>query len=174
MAKALVKCLYCGQTFDRNDPKIPFVKVKNRYAHKCCADNHSEIEQREEKDQKAFYDYCKKIFGSKFDFVRTKKLAEGYIKKNNYSWSGMLKTMIYFYEVKKNDPSKANGACGIIPYAYQQAHDYYFSIWAAQQINSNKKIEEYIPEVIEIRIPPPEPKPRKRRLFSFLDDSEEK
>lgn len=174
MAKALVKCLYCGQIFDRNDPNIPFEKIKNRYAHKCCVENQNALQVKEEKDQEAFYSYCKKVFGNNFDFVRTKKLAEGYVKKNNYSWSGMLKTLIYFYEVKKNDSSKANGSIGIIPYAYQQAHDYYFSIWAAQQVNSDKKIEEYIPEVIEIRIPPPEPKPLKRKLFSFLDISEEK
>lgn len=174
MAKAIVKCLYCGQNFDRNDPNIPFVKVNsNRYAHQTCANQRNQLQTKEDKDKEAFFQYCSKIFGKQFDFVRTKRMADSYIKKYNYSWSGMLKCLIYFFEVKKNPIEKANGGIGIIPYIYQEAHDYYYDIWQAQQLNINKKIENYIPEVIEIKIPPPEPQPKKRKLFTFLDREEE-
>jgi len=134
-----------------------------------CAQNRSEEEKKVESEQNKFFDYCKQVFGKDFDFVRTKRLAEGYIKKYNYTWSGMLKTLIYFFEVKKNSVSKAKGSIGIIPYTYQEALNHYYAIWQAQQLNIDKKIEDYVPEVIEITIPPPQPKPRKRRLFSFLD-----
>jgi starvation-inducible outer membrane lipoprotein len=134
-----------------------------------CAQNRSEEEKKVESEQNKFFDYCKQVFGKDFDFVRTKRLAEGYIKKYNYTWSGMLKTLIYFFEVKKIRVSKAKGSIGIIPYTYQEALNHYYAIWQAQQLNIDKKIEDYVPEVIEITIPPPQPKPRKRRLFSFLD-----
>lgn len=171
MAKHIVKCLYCGQNFDMN--MITGVKVtSNRYAHKACADQKNQLQTKEQKDKDAFYQYCSKIFGKQFDFVRTKRMAENYVKKYNYTYTGMLKSLIYFFEIKKNPIEKANGGIGIIPYIYQEAHDYYFDIWQAQQLNVNKKIENYIPEVIEIKIPPPEPKPKRRRLFSFLDREE--
>ena len=172
MAKHVVKCLYCGESFDMN--LIEGIKVtSNRYAHKTCAEKRTKEQSKEEKDMADFYAYCKEKFGQQFDFVKTKKLAEGYIKKYNYTWTGMLKTLIYFFEVKNNSTSKAGGSIGIIPYEYQHAHDYYFSIWKAQQLNVNKKIENYIPEVIEIKIPPPVPQPKKRKRFTFLDREEE-
>ena len=36
-----------------------------------------------------------------------------------------------------------------------------------------KRIEDYIPNVVEVKIPQPELKPRKRKLFTFLDEEEE-
>jgi len=172
MAKHIVKCLYCGQNFDLN--VIEGIKVNsNRYAHKTCADQRSQLQTKEDKDKEAFFRYCSEKFGKQFDFVRTKRMADSYIKKYSYTWSGMLKCLIYFFDIKKNPVEKANGGIGIIPYIYQEAHDYYYDIWQAQQLNANKKIENYVPEVIEIKIPPPEPKPKKRRLFTFLDREEE-
>ena len=42
MAKAIVKCPYCEQSFDRNDPSIEWEKVGRRYAHKKCYTSHME------------------------------------------------------------------------------------------------------------------------------------
>lgn len=174
MAKIMVKCLYCRQMFDRNDSTIPFVKPKaNRYAHQKCFEERDKLVSKEQQEKDKFYQYCKELFGSKFDFVKINKMAEGYIKKYGYSYSGMLKTLVYFYEVKKESVEKANGNIGIIPYTYQQAYDYYFGIWQAQQLNIDKKIEDYVPEVIEVTIPPPKPNPKRRKLFKFLDEMEE-
>ena len=47
----------------------------------------------------------------------------------------MLKTLIYFYEVKHNTIDKSNGRIGIIEYVYNDASKYYYAIWQAQQIN---------------------------------------
>jgi hypothetical protein len=80
----------------------------------------------------------------------------------------MLKALKYFYEVKRNDISKANGGIGILPYCYQDAYNYYFSLWQAQQKN-NVNIEQYIPKEIEIIIPSPKRKTNKKKIFTFLD-----
>ena len=172
MAKHLVKCFYCGQTFDASIE--PFVKPKsNRYAHASCHNKQDAEVTAAQKEEDLFFQYCKEKFGDKFDYVRSKKLADGYIKKYGYSWSGMLKTLVYFFDVKKNSVEKAKGSIGIIPYTYQEAYNYYFDIWQAQQLNVNKKIEDYVPETIEVTIPPPAPRIKKRRLFSFLDRKED-
>lgn len=84
----------------------------------------------------------------------------------------MLKALKYFYEIKGNDIKSARGGIGIIPYIYQESYDYYYNIWKAQVLNQNKKIEDFIPAVIEINIPAPQRKNKKRKIFSFLDEEE--
>ena len=57
-----------------------------------------------------------------------------------------------------------------MPYIYQKAYQYYFALWEAQQKNKDTVVEEYIPTVKEIIIPPPQRKIKKRKLFTFLDE----
>lgn len=84
----------------------------------------------------------------------------------------MHKSLKYFYEIKGNDIKKANGGIGIIPYVYKQAHDYYYALWEAQQKNESKIeiIQNFIPQVKEIKIQRPQLKPKKKDLFTFLDE----
>lgn len=82
----------------------------------------------------------------------------------------MLKALVYWFEIKGHSIEKANGGIGIIPYVYQQAYEYYYSLWLANQKNEFKNIEDYIPKVRTVRIPIPQKKERKRKLFTFLDE----
>ena len=63
-----------------------------------------------------------------------------------------------------------------MPFCYQQAYNYYYSIWEAQQNQqtaiSQTGIEKFIPKTIEIKIPVPICEPKKLNLFSFLDEEE--
>ena len=97
----------------------------------------------------------------------------GYIKEYNFTYSGILKSLVYFYEVKQNPVEKSNDGIGIVPWVYKQAFNYYYAIWLAQQKNTDKTVENYIPKETEIIIPRPKPKPHKKHLFSFLDDKED-
>ena len=51
-----------------------------------------------------------------------------------------MKSLVYFYQVKGNPISKANGALGIVPYVYQDAYNYYYSLFMAQQANKDKTL----------------------------------
>jgi hypothetical protein len=77
----------------------------------------------------------------------------------------------------KFDEGKAQGGIGIVPYVYQHAYNYYYAIWEAQQKQSNisdvASVEQYIPKVIEVKIPTPKREERKRKLFTFLDEEGE-
>ena len=84
----------------------------------------------------------------------------------------MLKALVYFYEVKGNDVEKANGGIGIIPYCYKQAFDYYYNIFLSNQQNEQKDINMYIPKTIEIHIPVPQKRIKKKKIFTFLDEEE--
>ena len=71
-------------------------------------------------------------------------MAEKYVKENNYSYSGMLKTLKWYYEKEGHSIEKSNGTIGIIPYAYNQAMAYYYALYQAQLVNKEKNVSNFI------------------------------
>ena len=170
----IVTCIYCKQTFDKN--KEPFKVFSNgRYAHQSCFD----LEQiRELTDQEKLEKYIMQLFGSDYVYAKIKRQIKDYVTNHGFTYSGIHKALIYYYEIKGNkfDEGKAQGGIGIVPFVYQQAFNYYYAIWEAQQkqeyITDAASVEAYIPRVVEVKIPIPQRKERKRSLFSFLDEEE--
>ena len=135
MAKRMLKCLYCGQYFDANQE--PTVQVSSRrYAHKACADNQDAID----KERQELEEYIKQLFNVDKIPSKIQKQINSYLKDYNFSYSGMLKALIYHFEIQHGDISKANGGIGIIPYCYDSAKTYYYNLWVAQQQNITKDI----------------------------------
>lgn len=128
---------------------------------------------KEDYDKMQLEQYIMKLFHLDYVDPRIQKQIKNYIENYNFTYSGILKSLVYFYDVKKNPIEKANDGIGIVPWVYKQAFDYYYAIWVAQQKNEDKVLEDYIPEEVEIVIPRPKPKPYKRRLFTFLDEKED-
>jgi hypothetical protein len=165
----LVKCRICGETFDAD--KEPAFKKGRWYAHQTCYDEREAAKTKEEKDFDMLLEYCSQLFGRLFDYPRTMRLAKSYHEKNNFSYSGMIRTMQYVYEIKKEPIEKGNGSIGIVPYMYDEAYRYFYSIWEANQHakDTPKILEKYEPKTIRISIPVPERKVKKKSSFSFLD-----
>jgi hypothetical protein len=163
-----VSCTYCKQQIDKRTDK--FIQLTNsKYAHLSC----SELEAKREKtDAEKLDDYIMKLFN--YDYVppRAKKQINQFIQEYNYTYSGMLKALVYFYEIKGGDREAAHDGIGIIPFIYQDAYNYYYSLWLANQRNEDKELSAYKPKVIEVRINPPEREIYKRKLFQFLDEEE--
>lgn len=128
---------------------------------------------KEDLDKMKLEQYINKLFHTDYVDPRIQKQIKNYIKEYNFTYSGILKSLVYFYEVKQNPVEKSNDGIGIVPWVYKQAFNYYYAIWLAQQKNTNKTVENYIPKETEIIIPRPKPKPYKKHLFSFLDDKED-
>ena len=60
-----VKCLYCGEQFDRD--KVEYVQVSaRRYAHPACVKNHNDNKTQEEKDLEQLEQYIMKLFDEPF------------------------------------------------------------------------------------------------------------
>lgn len=164
----IVKCLYCGHSFDRD--KVPCEQVTaRRYAHEECHKKNLENMSKEEKDLKALEQYIMQMFNETYINARVRKQIKDMKEKYNYSYSGILKSLVYFYEVKGNSKEKANNGIGIVPYIYNDAYNYYYQLFIAKQKNENKDVKEYVPNVVEIKITPPERKPKVRKIFQFLD-----
>lgn len=166
-----VKCKFCGKEFDRDVTPTIQVSAK-RYAHKECAEAAENNKTQEQKDQEELEKYIMKLFDEPYVNARVKKQIKDYKEQYQYSYSGMLKTLIYWFEVKGNSIEKANGGIGIIPFIYPQALNYYYSLYLAQLSNESKNFEEYHQKTKIIEILPPEIQPKMIKLFN-LDDSEE-
>lgn len=170
MAKHIVKCAVCGQSFDTNAIQATKYSAR-RYAHQSCFPSGELVpmETPEEDGVKELKEYIDKLFNGNVNWALINKQIKNYKTEMNYSYSGMLKSLIYAYEIKKNDITKAKGV-GIIPYTYKDAFNYYYSLWEANQKNENKTIEPPVDKVIKILIP--ERQTKERKLFTFLDEEE--
>lgn len=167
----IVTCVYCKKKFDRD--KVPFVQISpRRYAHKECSEQEDKRLFKEEADKIALENYIINLLKVEYITPRIRKQLNTYAEQYGYTYSGMHKALIYFYDIKGNSPEKANGGVGIIPYVYQDAYNYYYALWEANQVNQNKQIQDYVPVEEVVRIPSPQRKIKKRKLFSFLDEEE--
>lgn len=158
-------CFWCHKTIYPDDKDvIPMPQLKDRYVHKACAEIHP-VDAKEELTV-----YLINLFKLKEDYILPKYMKQltQYETEYNFSYSGMLKTLKYWYEVK-NHSIDLNRGVGIIPWYYKQAHDYYYALWLAQQENDKKDVKDYIPKEKVIVISPPQRQPMQRHLFSFLD-----
>ena len=167
----IVKCVYCKKEFNKRLTPCVLVGEK-KYAHTECAKQEA---SREKTDEEKLNEYIMNLY--KVDYVppRMQKQIKQFIQQYNYTYSGMLKTLIYFYEIKGNDVKDSYDSLGIIPYVYNKACSYYRAIWEAQQKNARKNLNDYIEtEIKVIKIPVPECTVRRRRkLFTFLDEEDE-
>lgn len=162
-----VVCIFCKKAMSKKDEDCVMVS-NGKYAHKGCKDLD---DNREKTDKEKLEDYIKKLFELDYVEPRIQLQIKKFMDEYNYTYSGMQKALYYFYEIKKNDISKANKGIGIIPFIYNEAYNYHYNLWLAQQ--KNKDIEIYIPKVTEIKIKSPQRKVKKRPLFTFLDEDVE-
>lgn len=111
----MVKCSVCGERFDRD--KVPAVKTgARRYAHlRCCPDGERvELEEAPiDNDLEQLENYIKQLLNEDYINARVRKQLKNFKEEYGYSYSGMLKSLVYFYEVQKNSKSKANGGIGM-------------------------------------------------------------
>lgn len=130
-----VKCKYCEEIFDRD--KIPFIELPGRrYAHKTCYCNY--LDNLEETNPDDYY-YMK------IHNMMREKLRDGYnkvkidrqinklIKEESKNMKGIALTLEWWYDIKKEDPAKANGGIGIVSYIWRDSQIYWKSVFDAQK-----------------------------------------
>ena len=165
-----VKCPKCGETFDRDI--IQAVRINGRrYGHaKCYPDNNNFVPLVEKKisEEQKIKNYAKSILKEQYVAARVNKQIKDFLAEG-YTASGILKTLIYWYEIKHNDISKAIGGIGIVPYVYKQALDYYYNLYLAEMANVDKDIDEYRPKEIFISID----LPKKEKELKLWEDEDE-
>jgi hypothetical protein len=126
-----VKCFYCNHVFDRDKEPAEKIDGKNRYAHAECAERAKGLLAKNEEDKQKLEEYIKNLFGYKALPESVNKQIRQFVVEYNYSYSGILKSLIYFYEIKHGDKEKAYGRIGIVPFVYSDALNYYRALWEA-------------------------------------------
>lgn len=172
----IVKCMICGEQFDApadGEGTIWYKPNARRYAHIACRDQQPPEVKKEQEDFEELYQYVKKEQGANFNFVQFKKVTDKWKKEYDYTYSGMLKSLLYFYEIKKNSKAKFQaGSLGIIPFCYTQAYNYYYDIYMANQ-KAGKG--DYKQSYRMLQICPPQQKKPDIKLFNLdaeVDDEE--
>lgn len=136
-----VKCPICGQMNDKENT----VFVKPRYYCVSCYDIYKNTKQTKEnikkqlkekteeqenkgsnsaKDYQDLVDYICALFQISVPTPIMFKQIKTFKNTYNYTYRGMRSTLYYFFEIKDNDVSNSLGV-GIIPYAYEDALDFY-------------------------------------------------
>ena len=169
MAKSMVKCPICNSQFDRNAEETVQYGAR-RWAHKTCAIKENSRRAKEEIDRRNLEEYIKKLFGIPQLDIRIHKQISGMMAKFNFSYSGILKTLIYFYDVQGNTTEKSNGGIGIVPYVYKDAFNYYKNLHDAQKRNEEKVISDYVSTGRIVSIQSPIVRPKQKRLFKLEED----
>lgn len=164
-----VVCLYCGERFNRDE--IDCIKVGRRYAHIKCAEEHEANMTQEERDYESLQEYCKKLFGEDYNYIGTKRLIEKYKKDYGYTYSGIEKSLRYFYEIKGNSVEKANGSIGIIPYTYEESRKYYYNLYLVEEKNKDY-VKENIPAK-EVNIASPRQRIKIKKMWFEDEDTGE-
>ena len=169
-----VKCSICGETFNRD--KVECVATSSRrYAHKSCYDKQQGLLSEEELYKEKIFDYVRNLFKSNFNKTRIEYQLNKMMKENiDFTYSGIFKTLVYWYEVKQGDVSKSHYSINIVPYIYTDAREYYRQLWMVQQMNVDKNIQEYMPKIKTVIIKNPlREQKKKERRFEFLEESGE-
>ena len=194
MAAKYCVCAVCGRRFDRNSVQAVRHGTR-RYSHAECEPDNTDfvpmelpkrtikkpseekerIKTQEEIDKEDLEDYIKSLFEISSITPRIKRQIEIFHREKGYTYTGMKKTLKYFFEIRNNDLEKANGGIGIIPYVYNEAATYWRGIWEVQQMNKDIKVEKFNLPVREVHIEPPKREPMKhlRQLFTFLEREED-
>ena len=159
-----VICKYCKERFDRD--KESFVEVgARRYAHKFCADKIDAAIPQEEKDYNNLEKYIKQLFKIDKINAKTKKQIRDFKQEYGYTYTGMLKTLYWWYEIKGHTIELARDGIGIVPFIYEDAEKYYYTLYLAKIVN--EKVQEYKTKTVEVEIPPPEIYTNPIKLFKI-------
>ena len=161
-------CAICGKRFDRD--KVQAVRHNGRrYSHAACEPDNKDLVPlvvKNEGDEKIaqLKGYINQIYGEKANWPLIMRQIKKFTSENGFSISGILKSLVWFYEVKHNKVNDSNGGIGIVEYCYKDAYNYYLAIYKANEANKDKQINT---TVKEITIKPP--KARNYLCKSIID-----
>lgn len=124
MAKK-AKCPKCSQEIEVSDN---FKIHKNKKYHMSC---YKEIVQEvykkttvQQDDKQELYSFICGLYSIKELTPMIKAQIEKYYNEHEFTYSGMLYTLKYFFETLEKDTNNCEGI-GIIPYMYSEAKEFY-------------------------------------------------
>ena len=102
--KPQVICLYCNHKFYREDEE--YEQIGRRYAHKECVILNNNIHQ-------LMQNKC----GESYSKTKINSQIAKFIKEG-YELQDIWETINWWFGIRQEDPTKANGGIGIFPHVY--------------------------------------------------------
>ena len=140
----IVKCRWCKEKFDTDkvDEEKWVMPAKGQYYHIDCWNEKQlpgAIRPEVSGDEGDFTkwrdnicDFIKRDLKGEYNASRISKMMLEYkMKYKDWTYKGMFFALKYFYEIKNNSWSKANGAIGILPYIYYDGTEYSYTFTAS-------------------------------------------
>lgn len=169
MAVGRYKCPGCSFYFKLEEEE--YILVKKRHWHKKCYDDYVAEKEASKTDEDKLTEYICELFKTNAPGARINRQIKDMIEKYEYTHSGILGSLKYWYEVKGESLEKANGGIGIVPFIYNDARKYYEGIAKAHE--SNKIYSEIPLDINEVIIKINPPKVKKKSFYVDLDLIEE-
>lgn len=151
-----MKCDFCKKEISDINYKV---YKRKRYHYDCFSEMQRQAEQNDliqgskysDKAYKSLVDYILRIYKlPSLPYLIEKQIAD-FASKYGYTYSGMEKTLEYFYFIRGNAIQSAS--IGIIPYQYDEAKEYYE--WIFKVNNTNAQID-VVEETVSVKITPPQ------------------
>lgn len=164
----MVTCVYCNTRFDRD--KEPFVQVAaRRYAHSQCVPDFQKNISKQEEDYNNLINYIKTLYKTPAVLPTVIKQIKEFKQQYGYTYTGMQKSLYWYYELKNNSVTKANGQIGIIPYIYNQANEYFYRLYLAE-IASQHRVDKIPPKEYTIKSPERAQEYKSKRIFDLGEE----
>ena len=161
----VVKCRWCGKQFDTEKIEQDkwIMPSKGQYYHRDCYEEKIQpgavkptTQENKENEFQTWrdniFDLIQRDLKGKCDFARITQMMTSYkAQHKDWTYKVMYYALRWFYLIRKNDWSKANGAIGILPYIYYDGTEY----WRQREredIGIVKRIEEQITQMKEVQV----------------------
>lgn len=151
MAQEIVICKYCGMEFSKSDTE--YFTIGRRYAHMACHKAFEEKQNKEIRDYELLVECIKKIFKLEILSAKIEKQIRDFIAKYNYDYTGIRRTLEWWFILKRNPTTLAQDGIGIVPFVYNEALEYFHRLEQANEFNESAEIKK--PHIHEVVISPP-------------------
>ena len=75
--------------------------------------------EKEKEDLRRLEEYIINKYEIEFVYPSIRKQINEYKEQYGYTYSGIHKALVYFYDIKKNSIAKSRNRIGIVPYVYK-------------------------------------------------------
>ena len=110
---------------------------------------------------------CRKYLGKNYYYKKVVDQLQEFTRDIGLTYEQIVKILEYWYDIKKQDPSKAGGGIGIVPHIYKEALEYWDKEAQFQEIAKN--MQSYSESEVE-HLVAPSPymvKPKTLKMFDL-------
>lgn len=161
-----MKCALCHRAIDGTDYKT---KNKKRYHIKCYDELINNAEKTNQQkahglknhEKDALVQYICSLYSIDKISHRIEKQIDDFVGKRQYTYSGIQKTLYYFYELEGNEVGDYTDTIGIVPHCYEDARAFFEATYTASAANENFIWDE---KTVHVKI-----KPKSRSIPCVID-----